>query len=131
MINDEIKIALAQCKIPERQILEYNFEDIAYIQKEDCGVYVIHQDQRPIYVGKGKVKKRNISHWMKTNGRVKEKGWKYLIDNKQTLGIDFDKFKISYVSLREKKQETAVEGLLILNLDPLANSESFFDKFNR
>lgn len=96
--------------------------------KDKRGVYVIIEGDDIIYVGKGNVKSRQKSHHKKLTGGLtrhdnqEPKGWKRLREDR---GVDYDNLQLFVVYLKHKAHESAIEGGLILVLEPYANDENF------
>jgi hypothetical protein len=115
------------------EIRSCQFEKKPVVLKHLKGVYIIY-DRRTgviVYVGKSD---NNIygridpPHWNKATGIWEGKdstgGWNYLREN---YAYDVKDWEIIFVELPLYKKRTSVEGLLIDNLDPVANDEIFLD----
>jgi len=116
----------------ESEVIEIPFKNILYIPKNRKGVYVISEGSTIVYVGKGKIQKRNISHWEKAYSSINKnprvpKGWQWLTENYTNLNIHPDRWQLTYITLNKETDRTAVEGALIKFLNPIANDEVFSD----
>ncbi len=107
------------------------FNSYKELKKTSRGVYVLtSQDGLIIYVGKGTIKDRQDSHWFKAHGTPKKhqidpKGWKWLREN---YNITPGAWTINYIELKKETELSAMEGVLIHILQPLANDETFKDE---
>lgn len=102
----------------------------AKIGTELRGVYVIYDNNRIYYVGKGQVKARQKTHKEKFEGQFKHArdtlGFRALRESK--VEIDLDQLKLMWVGLEQETLISAVEGALIHMLQPMANDEVVKDK---
>jgi excinuclease UvrABC nuclease subunit len=112
-------------------ITQLPFRNYKEIPQNARGVYILEDDiQRPIYVGKGWIRKRQDSHWTKAQVLNKSyhtdpKGWQYLREQDPTLSPK--EWTIYYTLLNKETAITALEGALIHILQPLANDETYRD----
>ena len=121
------------------------FLDITIYNRIDCGftewrkrlpaqgrgVYLIHDEQGLIYIGKGIVKVRTDKHEQKItdtrkHGQPEPQGWKWL---RLVQKPDITKWKLTALYLDSKSGETALEGCLIHFLQPVVNEETFTGVF--
>jgi len=112
----------------EAEIITKQFKYYKDIHKELNGIYILIQDDKVMYVGKGQIKKRQSTHWKKANGILKPKdpvGWHWLKKNVMTIPKDWN---IKYLILHKQTELSAVEGCLIHKFQPLANNETFIDE---
>ena len=122
LINRSVDTEIKSCK----------FEKFPKILKRLTGVYIIFDTKLGIivYVGKGIIFGRFKPHYNKATGlwegkRGDTNGWKWFRNNNQ---FDIHNWKIFYVELPSEKKQVAVEGMLIDDLEPLANDETFKDR---
>ena len=112
-------------------ITQIPFRNYKEIPKNARGIYILEDElQRPIYVGKGWIRKRQDSHWPKAHGQTKSyhidpKGWQHLRESNPDL-VPRD-WTIYYTELDTETAITALEGALIHLLQPLANDETYRD----
>jgi hypothetical protein len=94
------------------------------------GIYILEDElQRPIYVGKGWIRTRQMSHWPKAHGVTKSyhtdpKGWQYLREHNELTPTEWT---IYYIEVEKETAISALEGSLIHILQPLANDETYRD----
>jgi hypothetical protein len=97
----------------------------ASIPKKSRGVYIIYNDNKVYYVGKGNIKDRQPHHVEKFTGIFKNAqdtaGFKLLRENFTTR--ELDSLKISYAQIDQETLISAIEGALIHLLQPIANDE--------
>lgn len=94
------------------------------------GIYILVEGERVIYVGKGNIKARQVQHWNKAHNNITRNtkdtdGWRWLRENCE---ITPTTWMIYHMSLRKETEKTAVEGMLIHLLQPLANDETYNDR---
>jgi hypothetical protein len=94
------------------------------------GIYIIVEGDRVIYVGKGNIKARQVQHWNKAHNNITRNtkdtdGWRWLREN---CNISPASWIIYYIPLKRSTEKTAVEGMLIHLLQPLANDETYSDR---
>jgi hypothetical protein len=117
----------------EATIVDKAFKYYTKLPKKVDGVYVLVDNQdRVIYVGKGRIATRQRKHWPKATGAFgakDPKGWRWLYQNftTQPNGSDPTEWTVLYVILYKQTELSAVEGSLIHKLQPLANDETFKD----
>ena len=116
----------------ESEVIEIPFKHLSFIPKNRKGVYIISEANTIIYVGQGKVQKRNITHWEKAYRDLSKrkgipKGWLWLTENYTNLNINPNLWQLTYIILNKETDRTAVEGALIKFLNPIANDEVFSD----
>jgi hypothetical protein len=109
------------------QIEFSNYKDIS---KSARGVYILTDGKHTVYVGKGKIASRQVTHWVKANNLIKSytidpKGWKWLRENYECKP---DTWTLYYINLKRETELSAMEGGLIHMLQPLANDETFKDE---
>lgn len=109
---------------------ELDFKNHKDIPKTARGVYVITNGSQVVYVGKGKIASRQVTHWIKANNIQGKnilfpKGWLWLLEN---YDCKPDSWKLYYINLRKETELSAMEGGLIHILQPLANDETFKDE---
>jgi|TARA_B100000959_G_scaffold99250_1_gene104986 hypothetical protein len=107
----------------------------AVIDKSHEGVYIIFEGSiigkgPVIYVGQGKIATRIANHKRKARKdlappKYVPEGWKWLVEHKE---YDIKKWDICYIPLKTKVDMTALEGVLIKQLEPIANDETFHDR---
>ena len=95
------------------------------IPKSVRGIYVIFTNEQILYLGKGWVVDRQWSHAQKLTGEFKgandTSNW---AEFRRTIGIqDLTNIKLLYVPVKYEYNITALEGILIKQLQPLANDE--------
>jgi len=115
----------------------------ANIPKDLEGVYVLKLDREYIYVGKGKIKNRLISHYSKARGSANYYpcSWLNFLERrnqtpiKTTNGqlkhlkkrflknIEGEKLTVWFMKFKTESMRSAVEGCLIEALKPTLNSE--------
>ena len=95
--------------------------------KDRRGVYVIYDNDKVVYVGKGKFKDRNDSHYKKAvnEARYNPKGWIWLKENYKYVILDWN---LVAVEIASEVDITFMEGALIKDLKPIANDETFKDR---
>jgi hypothetical protein len=95
--------------------------------KRRRGIYVIYDNDKVIYVGKGFFKARNDSHYKKAidEARYYPEGWIWF---KNTYDYDISDWNLVIVELESEVAITYMEGAMMLDLDPLANDETFKDR---
>lgn len=129
MVKTNIKEVLDWFKIKADPI-SIPYKSHTTIDRSYMGVYIITQDDLIVYVGKGEILNRQRKHWDKAHrktlaeGAKDPKGWQWLREN---YTIDTDKWQLHYIILYRQDELSAVEGALILRLQPLANNETFED----
>lgn len=94
------------------------------------GIYVIVENEQVIYVGKGNIKARQVHHWNKAHNNITRNtkdtdGWRWLREHCEIAPASW---MIYYMSLCKETEKTAVEGMLIHLLQPLANDETYSDR---
>lgn len=105
-----------------------DFVDWPEIKNNKRGVYIILEENKVIYVGKGNIRSRQESHYKKMTGGLTKhdnkepKGWTYL---REQRGVDYTKLQLIVVYLKDKADESAMEGCLIKMLQPYTNDEVF------
>lgn len=109
---------------------EIEFASHKDIPKTSRGVYIIANSTHAVYVGKGKIASRQVTHWIKANNIQGKnilfpKGWRWLLENHDCKP---DAWKLYYINLRKETELSAMEGGLIHILQPLANDETFKDE---
>jgi len=95
------------------------------------GVYIIVDEStdQTVYVGKGQVADRIIQHRRKVNNRIKimkksYESWHNYFENYEK---DVDKWKVYYIIGNRETEMSALEGVLIHKLQPIANDEVYID----
>jgi hypothetical protein len=110
-----------------------NWKDIPFSIKH--GVYIIKHNDDILYIGQGRVKRRQkhhidnitgenlITETSSKNGRTKStKAWEYI---RESYKPEVKNCKVYYMDCITKYDAIAVEGALIKFLMPLANEETF------
>tara|TARA_X000001382_G_C3028444_1_gene133948 strand:+ start:66 stop:488 length:423 start_codon:yes stop_codon:yes gene_type:complete len=98
------------------------------------GVYIIRNKKTDMIVNVGKsdvnINARIKVHWNKATGKWKGKdstgGWNYLLEN---YDYNVKDLEFLYVELPLHRKRTSVEAILIDDLEPVANDETFNDRF--
>lgn len=102
-----------------------DIKDYKQIKQRASGVYIIHNNDT-IYVGKGFIRSRQPKHLNKANNILKNTkdtlGWAWLREN---YDCNTDTWLLTYIELKTKSEQSAMEGALIHFLQPLANDETF------
>ncbi len=128
MTVDEIIQSVLEFNEVEAEVITRPFKYHRDIHKTLKGIYILLQDDKVMYVGKGNIQDRQCKHWKKANGDLKIKdpeGWKWLVEN---VEIAPKEWTIKYLILHKQTELSAVEGCLIHKLKPLANNETFIDE---
>ena len=112
----------------EGQTIQLPFKNYKDLPPKTRGVYIIEDDTlQPIYVGKGWIKDRQITHYNKALG-IKDSqdttGWRNLRENYTPSPDDWTLY---YIQLHRETELTSLEGALIHLLQPLANDETYRD----
>jgi hypothetical protein len=105
--------------------LTENYSQKPDISKKVRGIYVIFTEHDILYLGKGWVIDRQWSHAQKLTGIFKgandTSNW---AEFRRTYGtVALDQIKLLYVPVKYEYNITALEGVLIKQLQPLANDE--------
>lgn len=108
------------------------WNQFANISANIRGIYVIYDETRVYYVGKGQIRNRQKMHKEKFEGSFKYAkdtlGFRVLREAK--LNIDMSKLKIMWVGIEQETLIGAVESALIHLLQPIANDEVVKDAQN-
>jgi len=131
---DKYKKLFTQLKI-DSSIKKIKFIDAKNLPKIS-GVYIIYDKSRTIYVGQGGGKKGiydrfNPHHIKKASGKSNSKstndttGWN---EGRAKAWWDPDSWLIEYVEVKKHVIKTYLEGKLILDLNPYANTECYKDR---
>jgi len=131
MIDQTIQSELNHFNI-KAEVIVKQFKHHNTIPSKHNGVYIISEDDKVVYVGKGQIRVRQKKHWEKALHELKRgtndtKGWKWLRENYSVYNLDPQKWVIRYMILHKETELTAIEGALIHLLQPLANDETFVD----
>lgn len=101
------------------------FSEYKKIPARTRGVYIIYDDKKTYYVGKGSIKNRQPHHVEKFTGNFKNAqdtaGFKLLRENLND--VDLSLLKITFMKINSETLISAVEGSLIHLLQPTANDE--------
>ena len=101
--------------------------DYSQVKQRASGVYIIHDNLTTIYVGKGFIRSRQPKHLDKANNVLKNTkdtvGWAWLRENYDCSTTDT--WLLTYLELKTKSEQSALEGALIHFLQPLANDETY------
>jgi len=124
---------LYQEQFPEIHTLAF----AVYMQlPKRMGLYSIWQEDRCIYVGKGKIPSRFVHHWNKAhclwetgkgtrNGTQDTDGWS---DLRSQTWYDPTLWTIEYFFEDGFVNQAAYEGPMMKLLDPWANDEAYLDR---
>ena len=95
--------------------------------KRRRGIYVIYDNEKVIYVGKGFFKARNHSHYKKAVNEAPyyPDGWMWF---KNTYDYNISDWNLVVVEIASEVDITFMEGAIIKDLKPLANDETFKDR---
>jgi hypothetical protein len=131
MVEQTIQSELAHFGITA-EIITKQFKLYKGIPSKHNGVYIISEDDKVVYVGKGWVRARQSKHWEKALAEFKHgtndtKGWQWLRENYSVYNLTPENWTVRYIILHKETELTAMEGALIHRLQPLANDETFND----
>ena len=95
--------------------------------KRRRGIYVIYDNDKVIYVGKGFFKDRNDSHYKKAVNEAcyNPKCWIWF---KDTYDYNISDWNLVVVEIASEVDITFMEGAIMKDLQPLANDETFKDR---
>lgn len=132
MVEELIKKELEHFNI-QAEIITKDFKMYKSIPSKHNGVYVVSEDDKVVYVGKGWVRARQSKHWEKAladfkHGTNDTKGWQWLRENYDQFNLNPERWTVKYIILHKETELTAMEGALIYRLQPLANDETFVDE---
>ena len=108
------------------------WQQFANITAAIRGVYVIYDEERVYYVGKGQIRNRQKSHKEKFEGQFKhaKDTLGFRVMRESAIEIDMSQLKIMWVALEQETLIGAVESALIHFLQPIANDEVVKDAQN-
>lgn len=134
MIEETIEKVMNEYSIRSEIIIK-QFKMPNTIPDKHHGVYIISEDDKVIYVGKGQIRRRQKKHWQKAfallkNGTNDTKGWTWLRENYSEYNLTPENWVVRYIILNKETELSLMEGVLIHLLQPLANDETFVD-YNR
>ena len=114
------------------EIITKQFKFHTTIPDKHNGVYIISENDKVVYVGKGWIRARQKKHWEKALHELKRgtndtKGWAWLRENYSVYNLNPENWVVRYMILHKETELTAMEGALIHLLQPLANDETFVD----